>query len=127
MTCSFDPKPYIGVPIGMFHCPECGEMVVAGMDHPNYALLESEEVMKDLDLSTKTSQEVIQAYKKPWYRIPRGCFNLFYACPILTALFLILWIFGIIQWELIWVFSPLWIGWLFGAGAATWLYYIRRI
>lgn len=38
--CSFDPKT-IGsdVPIGMFHCPECGEMVIAGMDHPNYSLL----------------------------------------------------------------------------------------
>lgn len=27
---------YIGAPIGMFHCPLCGEMVLAGMPHPDY-------------------------------------------------------------------------------------------
>ena len=32
-TCSFDPKTTHGA-IGMFHCPECGEMVIASMDHP---------------------------------------------------------------------------------------------
>jgi hypothetical protein len=31
--CSYDPKPLLGQPIGMFHCPECGCMVVAGLDH----------------------------------------------------------------------------------------------
>lgn len=34
--CSFDPSPLTDVPLGMFHCPECGEMVVAGMPHPKY-------------------------------------------------------------------------------------------
>jgi hypothetical protein len=24
----------------MFHCPECGEMVIAGMAHPDYSLIE---------------------------------------------------------------------------------------
>lgn len=37
--CSYDPSQLIGVPIGMFHCPECGEMVVAGMPHPDYDLI----------------------------------------------------------------------------------------
>ena len=32
--CTFDPKTCAGLPIGMFHCHECGEMVMAGMDHP---------------------------------------------------------------------------------------------
>ncbi len=32
--CPYDPKEMRGLPIGMFHCPECGEMVIAGMDHP---------------------------------------------------------------------------------------------
>lgn len=32
--CTYDPRPLIGVPLGMFHCPECGEMVVAGLAHP---------------------------------------------------------------------------------------------
>ncbi len=30
--CTFDPKTVHG-PIGMFHCPECGEMQMAGMEH----------------------------------------------------------------------------------------------
>jgi hypothetical protein len=38
--CSFDPmaEAYIGAPIGMFHCPLCGEMVLAGMPHPDYTV-----------------------------------------------------------------------------------------
>lgn len=31
--CSYDPRPLLDAPIGMFHCPECGEMVLAGMAH----------------------------------------------------------------------------------------------
>lgn len=31
--CTFDPSPLLGVPLGMFHCPECGEMVIAGLPH----------------------------------------------------------------------------------------------
>lgn len=38
--CPYDPSMLIGVPLGMFHCPECGEMVVAGMAHPDYSLIE---------------------------------------------------------------------------------------
>lgn len=33
-NCDFDPVPLKGQPIGMFHCPICGEMVVAGLPHP---------------------------------------------------------------------------------------------
>lgn len=32
--CPFEPEHMIGVPIGMFHCEVCGEMVVAGFPHP---------------------------------------------------------------------------------------------
>jgi len=32
-----DPREITG-PIGMYHCPECGEMVVAGLEHPDYSL-----------------------------------------------------------------------------------------
>jgi|SRR5688500_2795841 len=32
-SCSYDPKPLVGVPLGMFHCPECGRMVIAGCEH----------------------------------------------------------------------------------------------
>ncbi len=31
--CSHDPRTMAGKPIGMYHCPECGEMVIAGVSH----------------------------------------------------------------------------------------------
>ena len=34
--CPYDPAAMKGFPMGMFHCPECGQMVVAGMPHPDY-------------------------------------------------------------------------------------------
>lgn len=33
VKCSHDPTIASG---GMYHCPECGEMVIAGATHPNY-------------------------------------------------------------------------------------------
>ena len=35
--CSYDPRQYLGQPIGMYHCPECGEMVVAGLNHTEHS------------------------------------------------------------------------------------------
>lgn len=32
--CPYDPRPLRNVPLGMFHCPLCDEMVVAGLPHP---------------------------------------------------------------------------------------------
>lgn len=32
--CDYDPRELSGQPIGMFHCPKCSEMVVAGLPHP---------------------------------------------------------------------------------------------
>lgn len=40
MKCLYDPREAAGAPLGMFHCPECGEMVLAGVAHPDYDLLE---------------------------------------------------------------------------------------
>ncbi len=48
MSCSFDPKKLKGKPIGMFHCPECEEMVIAGLEHPDYDLLKPEIPENDL-------------------------------------------------------------------------------
>jgi hypothetical protein len=31
--CPYDPREMTGKPIGMFHCPVCGQMVIAGMEH----------------------------------------------------------------------------------------------
>lgn len=34
VECSYDPAARAGQPIGMFHCPDCGAMVLAGLPHP---------------------------------------------------------------------------------------------
>lgn len=34
-TCPYDPRTCPGQ-VGMHHCPECGNMVIAGMAHPDY-------------------------------------------------------------------------------------------
>ena len=41
--CPYEPEHLIGVPLGMFHCPLCGEMVVAGIDHPRERALTEED------------------------------------------------------------------------------------
>ena len=33
--CPHDPRIYEGYPLGMYHCPVCLEMVIAGMEHPD--------------------------------------------------------------------------------------------
>lgn len=57
MTCPFDPSDdlYINAPIGMFHCPLCGEMVLAGMPHPDYSvwdLIDNERNSKNDETKT---------------------------------------------------------------------------
>jgi hypothetical protein len=32
-NCDEKPEDLIGQPIGMYHCPDCGGMVMAGMAH----------------------------------------------------------------------------------------------
>jgi hypothetical protein len=32
----WDPQQLKGAPLGMYHCPYCGDMVMAGMDHVDY-------------------------------------------------------------------------------------------
>lgn len=33
MACAHDPLEMAGKPIGQYHCPECGCMVLAGVPH----------------------------------------------------------------------------------------------
>jgi hypothetical protein len=35
VKCEYRPELVDGA-IGMFHCPECGDMVLAGLEHPDY-------------------------------------------------------------------------------------------
>ena len=32
----WEPQQLIGVPLGQYHCPYCGAMVIAGVPHPDY-------------------------------------------------------------------------------------------
>ena len=32
----WEPQQLLGAPIGMYHCPYCGEMVMAGIKHIDY-------------------------------------------------------------------------------------------
>lgn len=41
--CPEDPRRLTGEPIGMYHCPWCGMMVLAGLPHPD-----PDDVMPDL-------------------------------------------------------------------------------
>jgi hypothetical protein len=45
MKCPEDPTRLLGYPIGMYHCPDCGCMQVAGLEHicEEGCLLEDEE------------------------------------------------------------------------------------
>ena len=45
--CPYNPVEMAGKPIGMYHCPECGEMVIAGVGHPDYSVLEEMEKEDD--------------------------------------------------------------------------------
>lgn len=38
-TCSYKPETLIGAPLGMFHCPECGDMQLAGAPHSSRYVL----------------------------------------------------------------------------------------
>ena len=33
--CIEKPEELNGMPIGMYHCPDCGAMVIAGLPHPS--------------------------------------------------------------------------------------------
>ena len=43
--CPYPPEHLLGVPMGMHHCPLCGEMVIAGLPHPRQK--DIEDALKD--------------------------------------------------------------------------------
>jgi len=42
--CPEKPELLKGAPIGQYHCPDCGVMVLAGLPHPRVVLFESGDV-----------------------------------------------------------------------------------
>ncbi len=37
--CKEKPEELAGAPLGMYHCPDCGAMVLAGVPHPKVCLV----------------------------------------------------------------------------------------
>ena len=67
--CTFKPELVSG-PIGMFHCPECGEMQLAGMGHTG--IMEEkdyQEMMRCLDEKHKniSKEELIEMENGDWF------------------------------------------------------------
>lgn len=54
--CPYEPQHLQDVALGMFHCPLCGEMLIAGMGHPRAA----DEDYADLDRSNA------EHFKRSW-------------------------------------------------------------
>lgn len=38
-NCDEKPERWVNAPLGMYHCPDCGAMLVAGMQHPELCRL----------------------------------------------------------------------------------------
>lgn len=38
-NCEHKPETLVNVPLGQHHCPDCGAMVIAGINHPNMCKL----------------------------------------------------------------------------------------
>ena len=38
--CPFEPEWLKEVPMGQFHCPVCQKMILAGMPHPRYGIID---------------------------------------------------------------------------------------
>ena len=46
-NCPYEPQHLLGTALGMFHCPICGEMVVAGVPHGKSKLTPEQEAELD--------------------------------------------------------------------------------
>ena len=48
-NCDEKPELMVGAPIGQYHCPNCGAMVLAGIKHPDMCKLCIERKHPDFD------------------------------------------------------------------------------
>ena len=62
--CTFNPRPMIGLPIGQFHCPKCGEMCIAGLEHPGE--LDDEDWAEYERLEELIQQEESEQLERRW-------------------------------------------------------------
>ena len=59
--CPYDPQIYVNQPIGMFHCPYCGEMQLAGLPHLPFQIEVDEEEYKEM---IEEVEELRKAFSK---------------------------------------------------------------
>lgn len=55
-NCTEKPENFAGAPLGMYHCPDCGAMVVAGMLHPELCQICIQRVHPGFDEVTATER-----------------------------------------------------------------------
>lgn len=55
--CDEKPETLAGAPIGMYHCPDCGAMVLAGIPHPNMCSMCLNEVLNPREDATNEAQD----------------------------------------------------------------------
>lgn len=59
IQCPFDPRIYKGAPIGMFHCPWCGELQLAGIGHlPNIIEIDEDEYNELIENMKEVKKEM---------------------------------------------------------------------
>jgi len=56
VTCTEKPEFLLGAPIGQYHCPECGTMLIAGIKHPKVCLRCLEKRHPGLDEENESFQ-----------------------------------------------------------------------
>lgn len=59
----WEPQQLVGAPMGQYHCPYCGAMVMAGVPHLDYpgpaSIMPQEEIDKLLAIAREHDQEVV--------------------------------------------------------------------
>ena len=54
--CNEKPESLVGMPLGQYHCPDCGAMIIAGIKHPTVCKLCRDQKHPGID-STKIWQK----------------------------------------------------------------------
>ena len=64
IQCPFDPAVYKNAPMGMFHCPICGEMQLAGIEHLPFEIdIEQDEYEEVLAYNEELRNAVKEKYE----------------------------------------------------------------
>lgn len=77
----WEPQQMAGAPVGMFHCRYCGDMVVAGISHPDYRpVLAAEQLMLAIGGEEPDLEFAMRMVRLSQHIAERG-----HAVPVVTA------------------------------------------